>query len=165
MTTSSGESSKTSIIVAIVGFAGIAFGALGTYLATLKTAELTQQVNNRELDLKMVDVSLGILRGEKGDPQDAKRNVARKFAIHALLKHSGMEGALSVDEIEKWITQDELKFDPTIMGMAALGSPFITSEKAVSSKQEGSLVGPDKSCISQLRNRQTGKCIVFNLVD
>lgn len=73
--------------------------ALGTGLA----AYFVYLNQSRELDLKMVDVSLAILAGEKGGKESSADDsyvLSRTFALEALSKFSGI--AIGDDEIKRW---------------------------------------------------------------
>ena len=80
------------------GAVGIILGVLGAaYADTLGYLH-----EDRELDIRMVDISLGILRGERGD-NDAGVP-ARRYAIRMLAEFSGVY--ISPDETEKWAKGD-----------------------------------------------------------
>lgn len=114
---------------AIKLFAASALGAL----ATIVVGYFTFFNASRELDLKMVDVSLAILSGEKGGIPDEVADQAaydeyyeaRKFALRALERYSGVpieEGAK-----ERWARSGKISFGivPTsnywAFGKAAFG--------------------------------------------
>lgn len=72
--------------------------ALITVVGVIWGAQLGFWNKDRELDLKMVDISLQMLNAEdtKSQPLEAKR-----FALRALRKYSDVE--LSDDQIEAWV--------------------------------------------------------------
>ena len=76
------------------GAVGIILGVLGAaYADTLGYLH-----EDRELDIRMVDISLGILRGERGDVNAAVP--ARRYAIRMLAEFSGVD--IDSDQIDEW---------------------------------------------------------------
>lgn len=76
---------------AIIGILGAAYADTLGYLH-----------EDRELDIRMVDISLGILRGERGDVNAAVP--ARRYAIRMLAEFSGVY--ISPEETEEWAKGD-----------------------------------------------------------
>jgi hypothetical protein len=66
-----------TIIVAGIALAGSIISAFYTYTS-----------RNRELDIELVKVGIGILRA---DPKEAQTNAAREWAIRLIETHSGQE--------------------------------------------------------------------------
>lgn len=74
--------------------------------------------SSRELDIKMVDVSLSILSGERGrSKQDIdsasayqEYKLARLFALRTLSKYSGV--SISKSEMEEWAAGGRISFGP-----------------------------------------------------
>ena len=68
--------------------------------ATLGVASLTFYKDTRELDIEMVRLSLSILKGEYEKSGIEEPIHARRFALKALTRFSGVE--MSENEIEAW---------------------------------------------------------------
>lgn len=86
------------VTVVVAAFAGGLFAAL----ATISTGYLSFSNRDRELDIQLINISLGILRGEH-DVKDVDReatNAARKFAILTISRLA--ETQLEDNEIEAW---------------------------------------------------------------
>ena len=76
--------------------------------ASLGVGYLTFINTDRGHDLKMVEISLSILRGES----DAEKStMARTFALRALEKYSGVE--LSEPEFSAWVNGGTVPFKAT----------------------------------------------------
>lgn len=113
---------------ALVDFRGLAWSELWpkALLSTLSAVVggvfvlsgqgLTYTSQSRELDLKMVDISLSILSGDRGgvgkdvDSKSAyeEYRLARLFALRALSKYSGVE--IPEDEMAQWATSGRIAF-------------------------------------------------------
>lgn len=80
----------------VVGIAGAAIGAM----ATIGASSLGYLNKDRELDIRMVSIALTILsgkiEGEKSEP-------ARKFALRALEKFSGVD--IPEPEFDVWVKE------------------------------------------------------------
>lgn len=87
--------SKTSIALI-----SAAFTAVATLVVGVSTGAFSYFNKDRELDLKMVDISLTILSGD----HDTKNSLeARKFALRALSKYADVE--IPDTELETWANQ------------------------------------------------------------
>lgn len=82
---------------------GAAVGAAAGAAATIITGSFGYLNKDRELDIRMVDVALTILSGEKIDDNSI---YARRFAIEALSKYSGVE--LENAEKARWAEEGTL---------------------------------------------------------
>ena len=90
-----------ALIVGVVS-AVLTFGAA---VAATSTGYLNK---NRELDIQMVNVSLSILRG---DSKGTESEMARRFALRALGKYSGVE--IPAEEFDAWVSGGTVPFKPT----------------------------------------------------
>lgn len=105
MTDEEGRGEKRSAIGAfILPFLGAALGAA----ATMAGAYLTFANNDRKLDIEMVNISLAILKGDFEDEEVKEPIHARRFALRALSKYSGIE--MSEAEIESWARSGGVPF-------------------------------------------------------
>ncbi len=81
--------------------------------------QVKYEAANREVDIKMIEIGLAILSGEKGDAEELKSDpgytIPRTFAIKALSKASGI--ALSEDDVKAWA-----KAGATTLGWADIAS-------------------------------------------
>lgn len=73
------------------GFFGAVVGAICTLAAALVGSYFGFWKDSRDIDLRMIDVALAILSGEKGAEPGAQHGEARRFAIEALKLHSGVK--------------------------------------------------------------------------
>ncbi len=73
---------------------------------------------DRELDIRMVEISLSILKGENKGTDSAH---ARRFALRALRKYSSID--LSDDELESWVESGDLPYETVseVLGHYDLG--------------------------------------------
>lgn len=100
--------------------AGITFA--GGYWGLQSTIE-EQLTDHRELDIKMVDVALAILAGEKGSKSENQSVEARRFAVQILRQYSKLDETREGVKAVKWDewaeSFDKLQFDagPVIQGM------------------------------------------------
>lgn len=63
--------------------------AVGSVVGGIWGTQINRDVEDRKLDIRMVEIALEILRS---DAEDAKLKSARAFAISALKRFSGVEG-------------------------------------------------------------------------
>lgn len=82
-------------------FIAAGISALTAYFVFIK--------ENRELDIRMVELSLSILKGEFKDDQISNPIHARRFALRVLEKFSGVE--IDDDELENWAKGGGVPFD------------------------------------------------------
>ncbi|MCV0427218.1 MAG: hypothetical protein K5905_17285 [Roseibium sp.] len=96
-----GSQAPTKLTIAFYTLIGSLIGSALTFIAAVVTSILGFWNDNRELDLKMVDVALAILAGEKGGTTENQPPEARRFAINALRNNSNV----AMDEIHwnAWI--------------------------------------------------------------
>ncbi|MGB7287019.1 MAG: hypothetical protein WBC71_08815 [Salaquimonas sp.] len=87
-------SAVSAITVAALGFAG------GYWIFAV--AEEQQVAVNREIDIKMIDVALAILAGEKGVEGENQSVEARRFAVRVLRQYSAIKPKLDDDKPIKW---------------------------------------------------------------
>lgn len=80
---------------ATLGIAVIA--AVGSVAGGVWGTQINKDVEDRKLDIRMVEIALDILRS---DAQDAKLQSARAFAIQSLQSYSGV--SLTGSEWEAW---------------------------------------------------------------
>src|SRR5436309_2254400 len=85
-----------TIIVAGIALLGAAISTFYTYAS-----------RNRELDIELVKVGIGILRA---DPKEAQTNGAREWAIKVIEKHSVHPFS---PEAKQELLQYQLGYDPT----------------------------------------------------
>lgn len=71
-----------------LSFLSATVGGLLAAAATIVTGSFGFWNDSRELDLRMVDVALAILAGEKGGKIHGQPKEARRFAVNALKQHS-----------------------------------------------------------------------------
>jgi hypothetical protein len=84
-----------SVIVAAIACAGAIISALYTYTS-----------RNRELDIELVKVGIGILRA---DPKETQTQGAREWAIEVIETNSGQKFSA---EAKKELLQNKLDFQP-----------------------------------------------------
>jgi hypothetical protein len=88
-------------------------GAVFTFLGLVATGYFTWWKDSKEVDLKMIDIALGILIDDKGDGEDSQPMEARRFAIEILKGRSGIE--MDEDVWEGWIkSQVPLSIPPSV---------------------------------------------------
>lgn len=91
-------------------------GGLFASGATIATGYLTFSNRDRELDLQLIETSLGILRGEH-DPENAQDDsaaVARKFAILTIMRLANTQ--LTDEEVGTWADGGQTPFQNTALG-------------------------------------------------
>lgn len=87
----------TAISTIVVGALGYAGGYWG-----VKSTEVEQVAVNREVDVKMIDVALAILAGEKGVDGDKQSIEARRFAVRILRQYSEIEDKRDNEKSINW---------------------------------------------------------------
>jgi len=93
------KTAVTALVTAVIATSGTIYVSTFDYFN-----------KSRELDLKMVDVSLAILRGDKGDSEKEQSIIAREFALRALRKYSNVE--LKDNDLNEWVkTGGALQFN------------------------------------------------------
>ncbi|WP_299919685.1 hypothetical protein [uncultured Roseobacter sp.] len=91
-------------------------GSLFASGATVATGYLTFSNRDRELDLQLIETSLGILQGEH-DPESAQDDsaaVARKFAILTIMRLANTQ--LTDEEVSTWVDGGQTPFQNTALG-------------------------------------------------
>ncbi len=78
---------------------------VGAIIGTLLTNWFTYASKSRELDIRMVEISLSILAGEN---EDSNTLQARRFALRALERYSGVD--IPADDFESWALKGEVNF-------------------------------------------------------
>lgn len=86
-------------------FAGLLGGIIGS-IVTAGVAALGYFSKDRELDIRMVEISLSILKGEATGDNTLD---ARRFALQALHQYSGVP--IASDVLERWATNGKLPFE------------------------------------------------------
>ena len=143
------ENLKTILAMAITA-AGTLFATTTGYFNT-----------SRELDIKMVDVSLAILRGEKGDGKEKQSVHARTFALRALSQYSGVK--LKDSDLNSWAESGlNLQFSPVsnesfMKAFKFAGTPTWTAKAILQDNQDVPeakfivrVVLPEKNCRNDL---------------
>ncbi|BCG69485.1 hypothetical protein MesoLj113a_06430 [Mesorhizobium sp. 113-1-2] len=98
------------------GLAGAVAGALASVFVAI-----TNYANrDRELDIKMVEISLSILKGD----QDDRSVNARTFAIKALSKYSGVP--IDQKTIEDWALNGTLPFNKVSISSEQIPAPYVS---------------------------------------
>ena len=88
-----------TIIVASIAFLGALVSAFYTYTS-----------RNRELDIELIKIGIGILRA---DPKETQTNAAREWAIRLIEIHSGQRFS---DEARNELLNKQLGYDRSVWG-------------------------------------------------
>lgn len=114
------------------GFIGTALATFVGFLGSIAVAYFTFLNNDRGHDIRMVEISLSILRGE-GDRQMSLP--ARRYAIEAIQRFSGVE--ISTEDAREWAETGVTPFKPiSVDWLSAFGD--LTNPECLH------LRGPDK---------------------
>ncbi|WP_299739061.1 hypothetical protein [uncultured Roseobacter sp.] len=104
---------RKSIWASVLPTATVAFL---TTVATIGAASLTFFKESRELDIEMVKLSLAILKGEFEAEDSSEPIHARRFALKALVRFSGVE--MTNDELEQWAQRGGVPIDEDLFSRA-----------------------------------------------
>ena len=122
--------------------------------ASLGAGYLTFMNTDRGHDLKMVEISLSILRGES---EAEKSTMARTFALRALEKYSGVQ--LSDAEFSAWVSGGTVPFVPTSLSSIGRGwasSPCFSNYSAEPNDCEVVLTDDVRSFLNQIITQSGG---------
>jgi hypothetical protein len=144
----------------------LATGAIAA-LATIVVGYFTFFNQSRELDIKMVELSLSILAGERGGVVEDKAGtqaygeyeISRLFALRALSRYSGV--ALSTEEMQAWAESGSISFgelapdlqayQQSVSKMVASARDFVLVDNSIGIRFGRFTLGRDLSCERPLR--------------
>nr|WP_321457199.1 hypothetical protein [uncultured Cohaesibacter sp.] len=112
------------------GFIALASAVVGSF-ATIATGYFTYANQDRELDIKMINIGLAMLSGEN---KGVDYEPGRKFALRILQKYTGVE--IPKDEFNMWVAKGEIssEFLQSLEGYYLL-NPNLSSSIGPSSKR------------------------------
>jgi|GEM_PF-1756769 hypothetical protein len=111
MSANEGVQSKNSIVFESMKV--VLAAAIGA-IVSLCGAYMTFHTASRDLDIRMVDISLSILSGDKGvgtvDEKTEEYLYSRTFALRSLAKYSGVD--IPPDDLDAWAKSGKIAFGP-----------------------------------------------------
>lgn len=141
-------SRRKEILVPLLSALG---GALIAAVATVSTGAFGYLNRDRELDIEMVNIALKILGGEIDE--DAKKSEpARKFALNALQKYSGV--TIESDDFETWVAEGVL---PNATAFGTSSSTTISTKPAAPPAFDPSLLPSSGSIRMVTWNLESGE--------
>lgn len=101
---------KSLTPTALADLAKVLGAAVVGSLVTLVGAYLTFYNNSRDLDIKLVEIGLSMLSGEKGVEESGGADFlySRKFALRLLEKYSGID--IPPEEFDSWADSGRIDF-------------------------------------------------------